>query len=160
MVTTGHPPAWQPGRAFAQAPSQAQAKLPVSALRASIPDVLTLLRSCSAPLARQAPADARVWLMRSTPRLCRRVGCAGRRRPALWCRKPCVRSSFPSVSALQSRPRRPAGTAGKRRKSSRQPGMNEGSVTGQKQPGATSLNPVCHAALQTRLKTCRPAAHK
>ena len=164
MENPGHPPAWRPGRAFAQAPSQTWG-VSVSALRASIPDALTLLRSCSAPLARhplarQSPADARAWLMRSTPRLCRRVGCAGRRRPALWCRKPCVRSSFSSVSALQSRPRRPAGTAGKRRKSSRQPGMNEESVTGQKRPGATSLNPVCHAALQTRLKTCRPAAHK
>lgn len=159
MGNPGHPPAWRPGRAFAQAPSQIWG-VSVSALRASIPDVLTLLRSCSAPLARQAPADARVWLMRSTPRLCRRVGCAGRKRPALWCRKPCVCSSFPSVSALQSRPGRPAGTAGKRRKPSRQPGMNEESVTVQKRPGATSLNPVCHAALQTRLKTCRPAAHK
>ncbi len=107
-----------------------------------------------------APAIARAWYMRSTPRLRRRVACAGRRRPALWCRKPCVWPSLPSVSALQSRPRRPAGTAGKRRKAARQPGMNEESVTGQKQPGATSLNPVCHAALQTRLKTCRPAAHK
>jgi hypothetical protein len=157
-MAIGHPPALRLGRAFAQAPSQAHTS-PVSALRASIPHACaaTQLR---APLASQAPAGARAWLMRSTPRLCRRVGCAGRRRPALWCRKPCVWSSFPSVSALQSRPRRPAGTAGKKRKSSRQPGMNEGSVTGQKQPGATSLNPVCHAALQTRLKTCRPAAHR
>lgn len=80
--------------------------------------------------------------------------------PAQWCRKPRVRPSSPSVSALQSRPRHPAGTAGKRRKSSRQPGMNEESVTGQTQPGATSLNPVFYAALQTRLKTCRPAAHR
>ncbi len=108
----------------------------------------------------QAPAIARAWCFRPTPRLHRRVPCAGRRRPALWYRKPCVWPSFPSVSALQSRPRRPAGTAGKRRKSSRQPGMNEESVTGKQHPGDTSLNPVCHAALQTRLKTCRPTAHK
>jgi hypothetical protein len=85
---------------------------------------------------------------------------AGLKGPAQWCRKPCVRSTFPSVSVLQSRPRRPAGTAGKKRKASRQPGMNEESFTVQKQPGATSLNPVCHAALQTRLKTYRPAAHR
>lgn len=85
---------------------------------------------------------------------------AGLKGPAQWCRKPRVWPSFPSVSALQSRPRHPAGTAGKRRKASRQPGMNEESVTGQKQSGATSLNPVCHAASQTRLKTCRPAAHR
>ena len=61
--------------------------------------------------------------------------------PAQWYRKPRVRPSFPSVSALRSRPRRPDGTAGKKRKASRQPGMNEESVTGQKRPGATSLNP-------------------
>lgn len=85
---------------------------------------------------------------------------AGLKGPAPWCRKPRVRPTIPSVSALQSRPRRPAGTAGKKRKSSRQPGMNEEFVTGQKQPGATSLNPVCHAALQTRLKTCRLAAQR
>jgi len=84
----------------------------------------------------------------------------GPKGPAQWCREPRVRPSFPSVSTLQSRPGRPAGTAGKRRMSSRQPGMNEESVTGQMQPGATSLNPVCHAALQTRLKTCRPSAHR
>ena len=159
MAITAHPSAWRLSRAFAQAPSQAQTNPPVSALRASIPDVFAAMQ-LRTPLASQAPADARAWLMRSTPRLCRRVGCAGHRRPALWCRKPCVWSSFPSVSALQSRPRRPAGTAGKKRKSSRQPGMNEESVTGQKQPGATSLNPVCHAALQARLQTCRPGAHK
>jgi hypothetical protein len=85
---------------------------------------------------------------------------AGPKGPAPWCRKPRVRPTIPSVSALQSRPRRPAGTAGKKRKASRQPGMNEESVTGQMQPGATSLNPVCHAASQTRRKTCRPTAHR
>lgn len=35
---------------------------------------------------------------------------AGLKGPAPWCRKPRVRPSLPSVSALQSRPRRPAGT--------------------------------------------------
>lgn len=85
---------------------------------------------------------------------------AGLKGPAPWCRKPHARPSFSSVSALQSHPRHPAGTAGKKRKASRQPGMNEESVTGQMQPGATSLNPVCHATSQTRPKTCRPTAHR
>jgi len=79
-----HPPALRPGRAFAQAPSQAQTS-PVSALRASIPHAFAAMQ-LRAPLASQAPAGARAWLMRSTPRLCRRVDCAGRRRPAQWCR--------------------------------------------------------------------------